>query len=628
MTDTGEPHAIGILERHLKAPLGSGSRPWSLHMAGQSPKPMRQDNDPNYDLPSLVTQDVVVRVGAHAGKTRVRPDPDWAIQTFKGTLRHPTNDTLIWHPSDDARRQITDALPAGESQWIGDYLVVHSASLTPLAALLAGLPSIPWAAAASSDPSTDQQSSERDERLLTLDFHLWGQETRLRDAHARLMAPILTEEEMLRGKIAGLQSELDIAEETIVAIPLRRAEVEQVEARLEEVRALYDRHRVYIESQGSANESGADRNVREERWGELEEAEALIHTKEALGAAGRRMSWTDLLTLHVSLMHAPFTILQGAPGVGKTSALQLYAHHMGLCSDAPIPVSPGWMTQEDIFGHYDMLRQEFVAGDLGRVLLAHHPTAMDDRPRRARLAIFDEINLVTIEHVFSNLMSILALDNPRQQSITLHRHHGKNLPPHQVCWPGGLLLAGTANNDHAVIAFSDRFRDRSAVHTIISPPPDELIATSLQLSPEAAVNAEPARDLTCDVWNTWRSQGRSAASTAEESAALDDSLQKLAMVVPDGRLSVRSLRRGADMARHAYRLLVHLGDRVAPELELKPRTLAEDRTQLAASLGLLPTLVQRTVRLNLDADALTASITDFSKVVHPALRSQVEALKS
>lgn len=563
---------------------------------------------------------------------------NWSVIDPAGVFKHPDDSGKVWKASPQTKRLISEVLPQGSAVLIGDYLAVDHEGAQALARLLTKLKSIPW----TSKEQLGQRGVAHDGDS-AVQSEVLGVNPRVAELTGELQA-LGEKADALKASVKGLSAEETSTNERLGPLRIENASLVTEESRLRgEVARLTSKsvrlekkvndyksqltfYRQYIQAKDA---TAVDRELRSEHWEAHEEADALREVKRAIAEGGRVIPWVDLLTLHLALHHAPFTILQGSPGAGKTSALQLYAQHIGMCCDTPIAVSPAWMNQEDVLGHYDMITQQFVEGDLGRILLAHQPRDHKDT-RRVRLAVLDEINLVTVEHVFSGLMSALALDPAERKMVTLHRQSGEGLAPRSVAWPDGLLLAGTANNDHTVVAFSDRFRDRSVIHTLLPLKPEDVVRAGLR-EPEATSKTEPLKDLTCQTWAAWKKGADGPTGTADvpPQPDLTPLIQTFVEKVPAHHLSVRSLRRGVSMARHAQRLIHQLGgslDGLQFPAEGNPEG-SESKERFVVSLGLLPTLVQRAVHLARPGHEQAQLLEDLHAAVHPALEPHLASLK-
>ncbi|WP_041221218.1 AAA family ATPase [Deinococcus geothermalis] len=286
----------------------------------------------------------------------------------------------------------------------------------------------------------------------------------------------------------------------------------------------------------------------------LDEVEVLKYAWQQL--ASRLPDPIPLVQLHVALKHAPFTVLAGPSGAGKTSLVHQYAQALGICVTT-VAVQPNWTSVQDLHGYVDPLGGERYRGTPFSAALQAQVdyAATDDLDAPLDLVLLDEINLAHVEYFLSDYLSAFETAGREVQLAT--RAEVEGLPDEACAWlkrgkgqvqvPRSFLIAGTANEDHTTRAFSDKFRDRSAFLHL--PPPD--IAKALA-APES--NLESEVYVSRAAWESWQRGWQPSDAQRARVRALAERVAQIELP-----FSVRVFRRALWQYADVQRLLGAFG---------------------------------------------------------------------
>jgi len=182
--------------------------------------------------------------------------------------------------------------------------------------------------------------------------------------------------------------------------------------------------------------------------------------------SGRPFSKDEMTNLIVSVNQSFLTILSGPPGTGKTTTATRLAKALHLGDSRGdqnflyIPVGRGWVSSRDILGFYNSLKNVYQESRSG---LYHFLTRNVTTDNNAlKLVLLDEANLSSMEHYWSDFLSLCDTDNfnrpidtgipkPEQRFITI----GDNT-----------RFIATINNDATTEKLSPRLIDRAPIISI------------------------------------------------------------------------------------------------------------------------------------------------------------------
>ena len=160
----------------------------------------------------------------------------------------------------------------------------------------------------------------------------------------------------------------------------------------------------------------------------------------------------------MSLDTSPLTILKGLSGVGKTWLTHAYAQAINA-EYLLLPVSPQWMSSEELLGYYHPLKQSYIETPLSQFIqaaLAQYQQAIKQgSPPQPFHVVFDEMNLARVEHYFAPFLS--ALEVRRREgmgSIPLVASEPLLIPPN-------LYFIGTINEDESTHPLPLKVLDRA-----------------------------------------------------------------------------------------------------------------------------------------------------------------------
>ena len=188
----------------------------------------------------------------------------------------------------------------------------------------------------------------------------------------------------------------------------------------------------------------------------------------------------DILNIAVCLTQGFLTVFFGAPGCGKTSICNIFAHVLGLRAQnryVPVSVERGWMSKRDFIGCFNPLTRTFDSSNrmvYDTLRLLHGEPACLPSPQdpadslcpRPFLILLDEANLSAMEYYWADFMNLcedsLIEGRLRQGDGTLREIRGTvNLGEEELEVPDWLRFTATINVDHTTETLSPRLIDRA-----------------------------------------------------------------------------------------------------------------------------------------------------------------------
>lgn len=183
---------------------------------------------------------------------------------------------------------------------------------------------------------------------------------------------------------------------------------------------------------------------------------------------GRELSEAETANMLICLQQNFLTILQGSPGVGKTSTAINLAKALGIFDDEEsgrqgdflnIPVSRGWTGIRDVLGYYNGLKGVFQPARTGLYeFLLNGETAKEDA--NLRIVLLDEANLSPLEHYLSDFIGLADKEGASRALDTGCRTGNKYLYPARY---NTLRFCATINNDSTTEPLSERVISRAPI---------------------------------------------------------------------------------------------------------------------------------------------------------------------
>lgn len=175
----------------------------------------------------------------------------------------------------------------------------------------------------------------------------------------------------------------------------------------------------------------------------------------------------EIRVLLAGLAMSQLHVFQGISGTGKTSLAKAFAKAMGgFCTD--IAVQAGWRDRDDLLGHYNAFERKYYEKDCLQALYQAQTPRWKDT---CNIILLDEMNLSRPEQYFSEFLSALEKNDPKQRLISLSETALPNAPTHliqgrQILVPENVWFVGTLNQDETTNELADKTYDRSHVMTL------------------------------------------------------------------------------------------------------------------------------------------------------------------
>lgn len=297
-----------------------------------------------------------------------------------------------------------------------------------------------------------------------------------------------------------------------------------------------------------------------ELYGDKDETHATKKALASLKESGYSVNDLDLVALHTSLKTAPFTVLTGPSGTGKTSLLRCYAEALGI-NLTTVAVQPNWHSAADLHGYVNPLNDAFRGTAFSQALERQTEFSdTDDNSGFLDLVLLDEINLSRVEYFLADYLSALEYGG-NVELIASELATGKSIPEWlkkrqgRVAVPKTLLIAGTANEDHTTQTFSDKFRDRSAFLGITV-----RSSISFDLTTSEKKRVTPSKRVSVKAWRSW-------CKDIDDITGLNNHQKSIETLLEQSQIAI-SARSALGVWRfftHAYRLLDKLGTKDAAD---------------------------------------------------------------
>ncbi len=193
-------------------------------------------------------------------------------------------------------------------------------------------------------------------------------------------------------------------------------------------------------------------------WDDDAQVKYINQISNRLEDIGRRIDFTQLANVIVTIAQSQFTLFSGYPGTGKTSLAKLLGQSMGLGKRLlNIPVARGWTSSRDVLGFYNALSQSFVPSATG---LYHLLEQMQDEEiensSAPAIVLLDEFNLSQPEHYFSPFLEMADVESTR----TIFTGDPSKA---ELSVPNHLRFLGTINHDDSVQILTPRMLDRASI---------------------------------------------------------------------------------------------------------------------------------------------------------------------
>ncbi|WP_444917716.1 hypothetical protein [Microbulbifer sp. JMSA003] len=180
------------------------------------------------------------------------------------------------------------------------------------------------------------------------------------------------------------------------------------------------------------------------------------------------LSFAELSNLLICIQQSFLTVLSGPPGSGKTSSILKIAEHSGLRAGTEdcflnVPVSRGWVSSRDFIGFNNSLKGVYQPAKTGLYQFLRRGED-EEANSYLRLILLDEANLSSIEHYWSEFLSLCDKEG-RSRPIDTGIVGDKRL----LRVPDGVRFTATINNDSTTEALSPRLCDRVPVISMAAP---------------------------------------------------------------------------------------------------------------------------------------------------------------
>ena len=197
------------------------------------------------------------------------------------------------------------------------------------------------------------------------------------------------------------------------------------------------------------------------------EAEFLSQFITAVDKCGFFYKPQDLIRFHTCVKCGFLTVLGGAPGIGKSSLVKLYANAIlgrenGKCNDGllTVDVNSAWAEPADILGYWDLNNKFRPTPSAGVVPFLW--AAQGREREHLNLICLEEMNLARVEHYFSDFMQQSERMVSERKIKGVPRDEKSEDQQDNAYLPidESVRIVGTNNFDETTQRFSARFFDR------------------------------------------------------------------------------------------------------------------------------------------------------------------------
>ncbi|GHO82282.1 McrB family protein [Dictyobacter formicarum] len=231
----------------------------------------------------------------------------------------------------------------------------------------------------------------------------------------------------------------------------------------------------------------------------FDEREVLDYVKDYIRNKGYYFEDEALYNYHICLKTRPFVILAGLSGTGKSKLAQLYTEALGQQQHFKrLSVRPNWNDDRYLLGYLNTVTGEYITEPAVEFIM----DAMKDQRNLYSLCL-DEMNLAHVEYYFSQFLSAMEEDQPKDRCISLlskraqaqlEREKKENIFT-EIYLPENLLFTGTINIDETTQPISDKVIDRA--NTI------EFFNVDLEKIPEPRETSDPLR-VSAKAWQSYQ----------------------------------------------------------------------------------------------------------------------------
>ena len=236
--------------------------------------------------------------------------------------------------------------------------------------------------------------------------------------------------------------------------------------------------------------------------GKMEERALLDKVAGYVADRGYYFERETLDNYHICLKTRPFAILAGLSGTGKSKLSQLYAEALGHKEQyLRLPVSPSWYNDQALLGYFDTISGQYITEPAADFIIKANADAAN-----LYFLCLDEMNLAHVEHYFSQFLSAMEEEDPKERTVRLlgenmyQRLENKEQVQPLLPLPINLFFTGTINVDETTKSISDKVIDRA--NTI------EFFNVDLEKAPRPAELSPSPISISAYTWHSYVSTQR------------------------------------------------------------------------------------------------------------------------